>query len=242
MSGPDDAGLAAFRRLFNRRGAEDAAGRFHGRVRRIGGDDFCFETDSELAAADVAHGDRVCFSAKFAWDKDFVTGPFLDNRLGCLLLARLAEEAKAWRTECRVVLGATAMEETGSFGAQVLAAQVRPDRVIVLDATYEAPEQGVRLGAGPVLTLADASVLLPPAGRDRILEALREASVPVQTEVYNFSGTDAKAFPQAGLTAPVVPLLVPTRGNHTPCEETDAHDFESCARALQVLAEQAWWW
>jgi len=105
----------------------------------------------------------------------------------------------AWRTPWRIVLGATAAEEMGGFGAAVLARHVQPDLAIVLDATYEAPAQGVRLGGGPVLTLSDASVLLAPARRDRVAAALAAAGVPLQTEVYNYSGTDARAFPLQGL-------------------------------------------
>ena len=37
----------------------------------------------------------------------------------------------------------------GGYGAPVLAAAVKPDLVICLDCTYEAPEQQVWRGKGP---------------------------------------------------------------------------------------------
>ena len=136
------------------------------------------------------------------------------------------------------MLGATAAEETGGFGARVLAEKVRPDLAVVLDTTYASEEQDVRLGSGPVLTLSDASVLLSPALRDRVLGLMAEARVPLQTEVYNFSGTDARAFPQQGLSCPVLPVLVPTLGNHSPCETADQRDLDAWLAAVRAIAEK----
>jgi putative aminopeptidase FrvX len=158
--------------------------------------DWCFEfSAADAARAEARHGDRVCFApGRAVCEGTLLNAPFLDNRLGCWLLARLADEVGSWRTGYEVVLGAAANEEMCGFGARVLAERIRPDLAIVLDATYEAEEQGVRLGGGPVLTLSDASVLVGPALRDRVLEAVAAAGMALQTEVYNFSGTDARRF------------------------------------------------
>lgn len=217
-------------------------GRFPGTLRRVAaadeGLDLRFELDASVALqAEVRHGDRVCFAPQFAREGTLLQASFLDNRLGCWALARLADEARAWQMRYELVLGASANEELCGFGARVLAAEVRPDLVLVLDTTYEAEEQGVRLGQGPVLTLSDTSVLLSPKTRDHVLTILARAGVPVQTEVYNFSGTDARAFPQQGLACPVLPLLVPTRGNHAPCEAADERDLEAWLPAIRAVAE-----
>lgn len=189
-----------------------------------------------LAAA-LRHGDRVCFAARPQRKGDRMEAPFLDNRLGCWLLAELPRLMAGWRSRYRMVLGATACEELGGFGAAVLARHTAPDLALVLDATYEAPAQGVRLGGGPVLTLSDASVLLSPARRDELLARFAAAGVPLQTEVYNYSGTDARAFPFQGLACPVLPLLLATTGNHTPVESADLRDAESLVAGLRAIAE-----
>jgi putative aminopeptidase FrvX len=206
---------------------------------KAGESDFCFEMDvGDAGCAEVRQGDRICFSPFYEAAASLLRSPFLDNRAGCWMLARLAAEVRAWQTNYRIVLGASASEEMGGFGARVLAAQVRPDLAVVLDTTYESEEQGVRLGWGPVLTLSDASVLLCPDTRDRLLDLMAKARVPLQTEVFNFSGTDARAFPQSGLTCPVLPLLVPTRGNHSPGETVDRGDLDVWPAALRAVAEQ----
>ena len=209
------------------------------RRRRDGEMDYTCEplTPSHRLPAELRHGDRVCFACEPECTDHQIAAPFLDNRLGCWLLAELAPQLAAWKSRFQIVLGATACEELGGFGAPVLARHVQPDLAIVIDATYAAPEQNVRLGNGPVLTLSDASVLLSPARRDQVAALMSEADVPLQTEVYNFSGTDARAFPHQGLSCPVLPLLLATTGNHSPRETADLQDAEQLVKAIEHLAK-----
>ncbi|MBN2452535.1 MAG: M20/M25/M40 family metallo-hydrolase [Lentisphaeria bacterium] len=187
-------------------------------------------------------GDRLCFHGVVDLDSGGrIWGPFLDDRLGCALLCELARRWGASPPPLRVALGATGCEEMGGFGAAVLAASVRPDLAVCLDATYASDRLGVVVGSGPVLTLTDASVLLSPSIRDRVLALAGELGLPLQTEVYNVSGTDARAFPAAGLSTCVYALLLPTQGNHSPREEGHMRDAEVLLRLLvEVCADGAW--
>jgi len=198
--------------------------------------EFCFEITKDGAEkTDLCIGDRVCYAPLISSEGDLIKAPFLDNRLGCWMLTQLAELEPGWNQRYEVVLGAAGSEEMTGFGAQVLAAEVDADLVIVLDATYEAEEQGVKLGDGAVVTLSDASVLLDPVTRDHIMQIMGDAGVPIQFEVYNYSGTDARAFPMQGRCAPVLALLVPSRGNHSPCETVHSTDLQSWERAIKAL-------
>ena len=188
----------------------------------------------------VAEGDRVCFEAVPEMDdQGLITSPFLDNRLGCAALCELGPKLAALAGPFDVVLGATSCEEMNGFGAHVLARAIEPDLVLCLDATYEACIQNVVLGGGPVLTLTDASVLLGGRVRDCVRELADEAGIPLQMEVYNVSGTDSRAFPLQGLPALVLPLLIATRGNHTPREVAALSDLERLVTAIEVLAGEA---
>lgn len=215
------------------------AGEFHTTLRREpdaeGADLFLCEAVDGAAA-----GDRACFPANPEIGEDgIVRSPFLDNRLGCFLLHELGQRLRRGTLPETVnwVLGATACEEMGGFGAPVLAHAVQPDMVFCVDATYEAHSQHVRIGEGPVLTLSDASVLLSPDERDRILSIAADSGAALQTEVYNFSGTDARAFPRAGLPAAVYALLIPSAGNHTPAETASLHDWQTVLTLIPSLAE-----
>ena len=185
----------------------------------------------------VDHGDRVCFDADPKIDaQGLVVSPFLDNRIGCSILCDLAAD-KDFLTDVpgNLVLGATACEEVGCIGAMVLAKAIEPDFVICLDATYENLQQNVIMGEGPVLTLSDASLILNPKVRDKIRDLMQRNDIPLQTEVYNYSGTDAKAFPLVGLHCPVIALLIASTGNHTPREMASTHDILTLTRAIKVM-------
>lgn len=187
-------------------------------------------------------GDRLCYHGNAALEADErISGPFLDNRLGCAVLCELGRQLAQARPELDVVLGASACEEMGGFGAPVLAQALRPDLAICLDATYDSMTQGVCPGAGPVLTLSDASVLLGCRERDRMLAFAESAGFPLQTEVYNYSGTDARAFPHVGLPTRVYPLLLPTTGNHSPTETADRRDVEALLGLLLAVCQPGAW-
>lgn len=190
-----------------------------------------------VAEQELTRGDRVCFLPNAKQAGDMVKASFLDNRIGCHLLLQLAEKAE--NLGCQLILGATASEEFGGFGAAVLAAQVQADLVVCLDATYAEPEQGVKLGQGPVLTVSDASVLLGRKTTAALEKWAAKLNLPLQTEIYNFSGTDARAFPMQGSMATVLPLLVPTKGNHGPVETARQKDLQSTlAWLLQIGKEK----
>ncbi len=214
-------------------------GIFAGIIRKKGALDcpeYDFETPRAVAeSADIGIGDRVCFAADFAADESVITAPALDNRAGCWMLCRLAGAQPGWNRRFELVLGAVGSEEMGGFGAHVLAARVQADLVIVLDTTYEAEEQGVRLGGGAVLTLSDQSILVSPAQRDRLAHIMTKAKVPIQFEAYNYSGTDARAFPLQGCCTPVIALLLPSRGNHSPRESAALADLDHWERAVRAL-------
>ena len=193
--------------------------------------------DAPRILPSVRHGDRVCFAASPVIEGDRIVAPFLDNRLGCWIVAELPRLAARWRAGFRIVVAATSAEEFTGHGAAVLAHHLRPDLTLVIDATYANPEQQVVLGGGPVLTLSDRSVLISPARREALAGAFARAAIPLQTEVYNFSGTDARAFPLQGVFTPVLPLLIATTGNHTPRETADLRDAATLLRAIRLLAE-----
>ncbi|MDA3924853.1 MAG: hypothetical protein PF904_09165 [Kiritimatiellae bacterium] len=198
--------------------------------------EYIFEiTADESAKADLCIGDRICFAPLIACEENFIKAPFLDNRLGCWMLTRLAKIEPSWNKRYDIILGATGSEEMTGFGAHVLAARTEADLVIVLDATYEAEEQGVTLGNGAVITLSDNSVLLSTETRDHIMQIMNNAGVPIQFEVYNYCGTDARAFPMQGRSTPILALLIPTRGNHSPQEIVHTDDLIHWENAIKVL-------
>ena len=186
----------------------------------------------------VDWGDRASFVANPEIDSNnLILSPFLDNRIGCYIISELARQKEFMKTPgVEIILAATGCEEVGCIGVPVLARAIQPDFVICLDATYESPSQDVLLGLGPVITLSDASLILSCKMRDQMKELFQNAKIPFQTEVYNYSGTDAKGFPQIGLKCPVVSLLVATKGNHSPKEIASLKDIDLLKEAVIAMA------
>ena len=185
------------------------------------------------ADAQLMRGDRLCYACEPSVHDGIIESPFLDNRLGCFALCEIAAAVKT--PKLRVMLAATSGEEFTGFGASVLAAHCKPDLIICLDATYEEEEQNVLIGNGPVLTVSDKSVLLGMKTVESLKRHCAAWGVPLQTEIYNFSGTDARAFPSQGITAPALPILIPTTGNHTPLETASLQDIEALNALLFKL-------
>ena len=119
---------------------------------------------------------------------------------------------------------------------------LKPDAVIVLDATYANKKQGIELSKGGVITVSDKSVILSPSERNNISDIFRKSSIPIQFEVYNYSGTDAKSFPMAGLDANVIALLVPTKNNHSPNEICSSYDIKNTIDGVKLLAKSESVW
>ena len=185
------------------------------------------------AESPLMRGDRLCYACNPSVHDGIIESPFLDNRLGCFALCEIATAVKS--PNFRVMLAATSGEEFTGFGASVLAAHCKPDLIICLDATYEEEEQNVLIGNGPVLTVSDKSVLLSQKTVESLKRHCAAWGVPLQTEIYNFSGTDARAFPSQGITAPALPILIPTTGNHTPLETATLQDIEALNTLLFKL-------
>ncbi len=188
---------------------------------------------------DIRRGDRLAYAPGFTESGGGVllAAPFLDNRAGCFLLCELLARLPPV-TPCQIVVAVTGAEEFTGFGASVLARHVEADLVICLDTTYTSKTQGVELKKGPVLTLSDKSVLVADKVHALLHESCQNWGIPLQAEVYNFSGTDARAFPAAGSVAAVLPLLIPSDGNHTPREIIAASDLEQTLLLLLKLCTE----
>ena len=204
-------------------------------LRKVAGEDST-ELFRFRAHPDIHCGDRVAFAPSFSLSRDaaLLTAPFLDNRAGCYLLCELLASLPPV-TPCQIIVAVTSAEEFTGFGASVLAKHLEADLVLCLDTTYTSKTQSVELRNGPVLTLSDRSVLVADKVHAVLHECCQNWGIPLQTEVYNFSGTDARAFPAAGSLAPVLPLLIPSDGNHTPRESIAVRDLEQTLSLLQKL-------
>lgn len=187
----------------------------------------------------LSRGDRVCYAPNYSKRAGLIHANALDNRVGCWALAVLPRLLGATARVCNVVLAGTAQEEMTGFGANVLAARVPADLTICLDATYTSAEQHITLGGGVVLTVSDKSTLQSPELCAALEQLCAGWNIPLQEEYYDYSGTDARAFPVAGAPQPVLAVLVPSEGNHSPRETIAEADLEALMTLLSRLCTDA---
>jgi len=179
-------------------------------------------------------------------------GKALDDRVGLVIflevLRRLqAQSAKPPNTICLV---ATVQEELGLRGAHTAVQAVKPDLGISLEVGVAGDHPGGRpeasqekLGAGPVLYLADGAMLVNLHLRD-FFERLAEANhIPYQTEVTTGSAEDSAEMQRFGSGIPSLNYAVATRYLHTHSSELDRADLDHAidllVKALNALDAKA---
>ncbi|MCY4146177.1 MAG: M42 family peptidase, partial [Chloroflexi bacterium] len=92
-----------------------------------------------------------------------------------------------------------------------------------------------RMGAGVVLTLADASMVSDP----RVIRFLQETAdaqtIPYQMKTVGGGGTDGGAIHTAQTGVPTMTLSVPCRYIHSPSALLDLNDYDSALRLSQAV-------
>ncbi len=175
---------------------------------------------------------------------DIVTGKALDNRVGIVMMI---EAIKNTKSNATIYAVGTVQEEVGLKGARTSAYGLSPDIAIVCEVAVAGDHPGikeeesiVKLGNGPVITVADAS------GRGiitqhRILKWLKETAekegINYQLEVSEGGTTDAAVIhiTKAGIPCGVV--SVPTRYMHSGVELISLRDLEESVRLIAKALE-----
>lgn len=163
----------------------------------------------------------------------------IDNRVGCCLFMNLIEEL--WgKVHNNTVYGVgTVQEEVGLRGAGTSAHIIKPDICLTIDVTIatdmpglEKEEPEIKLGNGPVLTLADATVIGNRKLRNFVIDTAKGKNLPLQFNTMMGGGTDGGAIHKTGSGVPTVVLSIPTRYIHSHYSIFDYDDYET---ALQLL-------
>ncbi|MFQ3566060.1 MAG: M42 family metallopeptidase [Aggregatilineales bacterium] len=203
-------------------------------------------SSKEDAQAKVKRGDRIAFSSRYLeLEGGMLRGKAFDDRAGCALLI---DVLRAGPYPVEVLAAFTVQEEIGLRGARVVAQALRPDAAFVLEATtaHDVPNPtaeaddiieenpACRVGAGPVLTILDRSIIVNP----RLLAFLREtaeaASIPYQFKTAPGGATDAGAIHSAGYGIPTAVVSLPCRYIHSPSAHLHRDDYE---HTLQLVKQ-----
>jgi len=205
------------------------------------------ESKEEAEALGVRPGDAIVPASSF---EEFAPGRYvgkaLDDRVGCVMqletLHRIKEQGI--RTPNTIYFVGTVQEEVGLRGAHTAVAAINPDVGISLEAGIAADHPGgrldsaqERLGAGPVIYLADADMLANLKLRDLFQNVAKQNSLPVQTEVTNGGMEDSAELQRYGADRPALNLAVATRYLHSHNSMIERRDLDqTIALLLKVLS------
>jgi len=198
----------------------------------------------EAEALGIRPGDPIAPASSFtALARGRYTGKAMDDRVGCVMLLETLRRLKEQgiRTPNTLYFVGTVQEEVGLRGAHTAVEAVKPDLGISLEAGIAADHPGgrpdqaqERLGAGPVVYLADAAMLVNVKLRDFFERVAAENHIPLQTEVTTGGAEDSAEMQRFCTGKPAVNFAVATRYLHSHTSVIDRADLD---RAVDLLVK-----
>ncbi len=194
------------------------------------------ENSKDASKMGVKIGDPVSFDVKYAkLSKDLVTGKAFDDRVGCAILIETLKQLT--NTDCTIYAVGTVQEEVGLRGATTATFGVDPDVGIALDVTVAGDVPGVKefdtnvkMGKGPVLTVADSGLITHPKVLRLLVEAAEENKIDYQLETGLPGTTDAARMSLTRQGVPSGTVSTATRYIHSPVGVLSLKDAENSVK------------
>jgi len=185
-------------------------------------------------------GDMATFDTKFRKEGDIIYGKAFDNRIGCYILMELLK-----KTDIPAYYAFTVQEEVGLRGARIVAYRINPDIAIAVDTTSsgEFPEKKDLpgypiIGRGPVLTIADATILCDRNVLKIFENVANKSRIPFQHKQPMMGGTDAGVMHITREGIPSAVISTPARYIHSPISIASMKDIKNSIRLLSLTMEK----
>ena len=173
----------------------------------------------------------------------YLWGKAFDDRVGCYVMAEVFKWAKD--TSYNIVAVGTVQEEVGLRGSKTAAWQVDPDYGLALENTFAmdmpgvpAHKQSAGLHKGPVVTIADRSVIAHPKILGSLMEAADAEGIPYQFKKIPSGGTDAGSIHLTKAGIPSGTVANPCRYIHGPCGITTEEDIENTVALVKAFIKR----
>lgn len=203
-------------------------------------------SSQSAAESKVKPGDRVAFDSEFTEISDkIVRGKAFDDRVGCALLI---DVLRGGPYPVDVLAAFTVQEEIGLRGALAAAQRLEPDVAIALEGTtahdvidpdanpddLTRPNPGCKLAHGPVLTVMDRSMIVPPHLLRFLRETAESSDIPYQIKTALGGGTDAGSIHTSNAGVPSAVISMPCRYIHAPRALLHRDDYANTLRLIQA--------
>jgi len=202
----------------------------------------CKERIEELG---IRAGDAILLDRpiKRGFSEDSFYGAYLDNGLGCFVVAEIAKIlAESPLKNLRILYTIATHEEIGRFGATAIAGEFRPDILIGSDVNHDydaAPGIGAKrmndLAMGKGFSITKGSITSEYL-HNIIEEVCKKEGVPYQMDFSGRdTGTDAMAAALAGFDCAATSIGFPIRNMHTISETGHTADVLSAIHGMVAL-------
>lgn len=130
-------------------------------------------------------GDFVMAKSSFLVNDKWISSAYLDNSMGVVAALEVLSKIK----NGTVVF--SALEEVGFAGIGLAVTQVKPEKVVVLDTTYDTQGDGAKLtaGNGPSICIKDKVFGDKKIIKDLIMIA-KKKKIPYQVEIWEEANSD----------------------------------------------------
>lgn len=197
----------------------------------------CSKDDAQKMVEIGMHG---TFDTAFSQEGDHIFGKAFDNRIGCYIMIQLIKTIT-----CPCMFAFTTQEEVGLRGARIAAYSTAPRLAIAIDTTasgeWPAEEDVPRypeIGKGPVLSIADRSVISDRKVVALIERTARDIGIAVQYKKPGIGGTDAGAIhvSREGVRSAVI--QTPARYIHSPLSIASMRDIDNSIALVRATVER----
>jgi len=194
-------------------------------------------SNKDGVSSKVKKGDRIVFdSAFYEIGDDVLRGKAFDDRAGCSMLIDLLQGDNY---PVDIVVAFTVQEEIGLRGALVAGNTLKPDMALILEGTTandmpdptadpdvaSSPNPTARMGAGPVLTVMDRSMIADPRLLNFMRATAEKNNIPYQLKTQLGGATDGGNIHTAGVGVPTSVVSLPCRYIHTPSAYLNKNDY-----------------
>ena len=202
------------------------------------------------AEGKVKRGDRIVFDSYYDnITETMVRGKAFDDRVGCSLLIDVLRDGEY---PVDIVAAFTVQEEIGLRGARVAAKRLNPDTAIALEGTtaHDIPDPTAdpddstrpnpvcKIGAGPVLSVMDRSMISPPQLLRFFKQIAKDNDIPYQMKTAPGGGTDAGQIHMANTGVPSMVISMPCRYIHSPAAFLSLVDYENDLKLIRAALQK----
>jgi endoglucanase len=189
----------------------------------------------------VSIGDWAFFKRNIIVNKQEITSPALDNRVGCASLLDVLRTIEANDSYTIVALFSTQHEQASELSLVSILTEINPDFAIIVDAAYAKPVQMENwtipeLGKGPALQLIGQG-FIPNGQTIRLVEdTAKRRGLPYQFEIPDSKSgfTDAAKLPA---TLPYAVINIPVRDQHTAYSMANVSDITTTSSLVTAIVE-----